>query len=363
MSVQLGAEDEGRGRAVQPRADHGRAELERVRLLQGMPDREISWLERALGPEPYRLLVGLVTNPLSVAGLILLAAFAIVALAAPILAPPRSSDPYQIPRDGFHPTPRPPGAVWESRPPDLPFWWESVVGTDHWIHLMGTASGQWDIWYGVVWGTRTAFRVGVMVTAAVTFLGILIGSISGFYGGMVDNVIMRITDIFMTFPFLVAALTFSTILTPVMGRNILPAVIALIAFGWMTYARLVRGDILSVKERDFVMAARVIGASDLRILFRHILPNAIFPTLVVASMDVGTYVITFAALSFLGVGAEVGYADWGQLISFARAWITALADYWYVVVFPGAAIVLFVLAWNLVGDAVRDLFDPRLRGT
>jgi peptide/nickel transport system permease protein len=173
---------------------------------------------------------------------------------------------------------------------------------------------------------------------------------------------MRITDIFLTFPFLLAALTLSTILTPRMGRSIIPAIVALIAFGWMSYARLIRGDILSVKERDYVMAARVIGASDWRILFRHIVPNAIFPTLVVASMDVGTYVLTFAALSFLGVGAEVGYADWGQLISFARAWITELIKFWYAVVFPGLAIILFVLAWNLVGDAVRDLFDPRMRG-
>ena len=100
-----------------------------------------------------------------------------------------------------------------------------------------------------------------------------------------------------------------------------------------------------------------------RYLFRHILPNAIFPTLVVASMDVGTYVLSFAALSFLGVGTEVGYADWGQIISFARDWITDLATYWYVVVYPALAIVFFVLAWNLIGDAVRDLFDPRLRGT
>ncbi|RMF32398.1 MAG: ABC transporter permease, partial [Chloroflexi bacterium] len=233
---------------------------------------------------------------------------------------------------------------------------------DKWVHLLGTASGQWDIYYGVVWGTRTAFRVGVIITLAVVTIGIIIGSLSAYYGGKVDMILMRITDIFLAFPFLVAALTLSAVLTPVIGKGILPAIIALITFGWMGYARLIRGDILSVKERDFVTAARLIGARDFRILTRHILPNAIFPTLVVASMDMGSYVLSFAALSFLGIGAEVGYADWGQLLSFARDWITNLADFWYIVVYPGVALVLFVLAWNLVGDALRDIFDPRMRG-
>ncbi|HEX7557199.1 MAG TPA: ABC transporter permease subunit, partial [Leptolinea sp.] len=113
---------------------------------------------------------------------------------------------------------------------------------------------------------------------------------------------------------------------------------------------------------DFVMAARVVGAKDSRILFKHIIPNAIYPTLVLASMDIGTVVISFAALSFLGIGTEVGYADWGQLLSFARNWIPNLFTYWYIVVFPGIALILFVLGWNLVGDALRDIMDPRMRG-
>jgi len=323
----------------------------------------MSRLERWVGPETYRVLKGLFRNPLSVTGLILLGFFVLVALAAPILAPPRDpAHPYQIPRDGFHPNPKPPGTPWRSRQPPLPFWWKAVVGTDHWIHIMGTAAGQWDIYYGVVWGTRTAFKVGIIITFAVALIGIVIGSVSAYYGGWVDMVLMRITDIFLSFPFLLAAMTLSAILTPVLGKSLLPATIALITFGWMGYARLIRSDILSIKEREYVLAARVIGASDFRILVRHILPNAIFPTLVVASMDMGSYVLTFAALSFLGIGAEVGYADWGQLLSFARDWITNLADYWYTVVFPGMALVLFVLAWNLVGDALRDILDPRLRG-
>ena len=137
---------------------------------------------------------------------------------------------------------------------------------------------------------------------------------------------------------------------------------ALIVFGWMGYSRIIRGDILSIKERDYVMAARVIGVKDNRILLRHIIPNAIFPTLVLASLAIGDVVLSFAALSFLGIGTEVGYSDWGQILSFARNWITSLNTYWYIVVYPGVALVLFVMGWNLIGDALRDVLDPRMRG-
>jgi peptide/nickel transport system permease protein len=139
--------------------------------------------------------------------------------------------------------------------------------------------------------------------------------------------------------------------------------LAIIFFGWMTYARVIRGNILALRELDYAQAARVIGASNLRILLRHLLPNAVFPVLVIASMNTGSYVLTFAALSFLGLGAQRGYADWGQMINFARNWVPSLAAHWYIVVFPGMAIVLFVLSWNLVGDALRDILDPRLTGS
>jgi peptide/nickel transport system permease protein len=159
-----------------------------------------------------------------------------------------------------------------------------------------------------------------------------------------------------------AALILAAILTPRIGQSLWPAVIALIAFGWMEYSRIIRGDILSIKERDYIMAARVIGAKDGRILFRHILPNAIFPTMVLASLAIGDVVLSFAALSFLGIGTQVGYADWGQVLSFARNWISSLTTYWYIIVWPGLTLVLFVMGWNLVGDALRDVLDPRLRG-
>lgn len=315
----------------------------------------------------------LLRNPTSLTGLILVFFFVVIALAAPVIAPPaeKARDPYMIPHDGFAVEPRPPSGE----------------------HPLGTTEGQYDILYGIVWGTRTAFRVGIVITFFTAVMGVIVGSIAAFYGGWVDDVLMRITEIFMAFPFLLAALTLTAVLQTVYGRGeagiliwgakaiafvafghfptrpldpvslrLLTAMMALMAFGWMTYARLIRGDILALKGRDFVLAARTLGAGDFRILFRHILPNAIYPTLVVASMDIGSYVLSFAGLGFLGLGAQIGYADWGQMISFARNWIPRLADHWYIVVFPGAAILLFVLGWNLIGDAFRDILDPRLRG-
>jgi peptide/nickel transport system permease protein len=330
---------------------------------QGITEREATLLERTLGPENARIIRGLFTNTLSVAGLFLIGLFVAVSLLAPVLAPPLNpNQPYIIPRDGFSAEPKPPGTVWNRNVPDLPFWYRAVTGRDAWVHLMGTSSGQYDVYYGVIWGARTAFVVGIVIVGASALIGITVGSMAAYYGGRTDDILMRITEIFMCFPYLMAALTLSAILVPRLGRGVYSAMVALITFGWMGYARLVRGDILSVKERDYIMAARVIGATDRRILLRHILPNSIFPTLVYASLDLGAIVLSFAALSFIGVGTELGYADWGQILSFARDWITALNRYWYIVAFPGAALVLFVLGWNLVGDALRDVLDPSMRG-
>jgi peptide/nickel transport system permease protein len=324
--------------------------------------RKISWLERLLGPENYRIVKGLLKTPASILGFILIGFFILVFIFAPVIAPPVTNDPYKIPRDGYKSEPQPMGTEWKKNVPDIPFWYTALTGKDKWVHLLGTSEGQYDIFYGLIWGVRTAFKTGFIVVLATFLIGTILGSISAYYGGWVDNVIMRVVDIFMTLPFILAALIMAAVLIPVIGRGTLPAVLALITFGWMAYARIIRGDILSVKERDYVLAARVVGVKDSRILFKHILPNAVFPTLVYASLDIGNIVLSFAALSFLGIGTEVGYADWGQVLSFARNWITSLADYWYIVIWPGLTLVLFVMGWNLVGDALRDVLDPRMRG-
>jgi peptide/nickel transport system permease protein len=332
-------------------------------LRETISAREIGRVERFLGPENYRIVTGLLKTPASIAGFILITFFILVALAAPLIAPPvNPNDPYKIPRDGFKAQPQPMGAVWKTKAPPLPVWWKPIMKTDKWVHILGTSQGQYDVFYGIIWGTRTAFRTGLIVTITTFLIGVIIGSVSAYYGGAVDNIIMRIVDVFLTLPFILAALILATILTPRIGKSLYPAIIALIAFGWMGYARVVRGDILSIKERDYIMAARVIGVKDSRILFRHIIPNAIFPTLVLASLAVGDVVLSFAALSFLGIGTEVGYADWGQVLSFARNWITSLDVYWYIIVWPGLALVLYVMGFNLVGDALRDVLDPRMRG-
>lgn len=321
-------------------------------------------IEKMFGPEGYRLVKGLMTNPLSVSGIIIIVLFILVAVFAPALvpAPTENWDPYLIPRDGFHAEPKPPGTPWtRNAPAEVPGWYKALTGNEEWVHLMGTASGQYDVFYGVVWGTRTALFIGGIVVAASAVIGILVGAISGYYGGWLDEILMRIVEIFVAFPFLVAALILASLLVPKMGRSIWPASIALIAFGWTGYARLLRGDILSTKEREYVQAARAAGAKDSHLILKHILPNAIYPTLVVLSLDMGAIVLNFAALSFLGVGTPEGYADWGQIVSFARDWILSLDVHWYIILYPGIALLLYGLSWNLVGDALRDILDPKLR--
>lgn len=282
-------------------------------------------------------------NTLSIVGFSLIALFIAVALLAPVLAPPGAStrDPYLIPHEGFATDPQPPRKG----------------------HVFGTTEGQYDLYYGIVWGTRTAFRVSFVVIVISVVIGLIFGGLSGYYGGRIDEIIMRVTDIFLAFPGLVLAV----VVVAVLGRSLDNVMVAIALVNWPTYARLLRGDILTVRNRDFVEAARAMGGNDVRVILKHVLPNVVYPFLVFGSLDMGLVVITAAALSFLGLGAEVGYADWGMLVNLSRNWIIGSAgnpfDYWYVLVFPGIAISLFVLGWNLLGDAFRDILDPRLRGS
>lgn len=274
-------------------------------------------------------------------GLVLVAFFGLVALLAPVLAPPPqgSRDPYLIPQDGISSEPAAPSRR----------------------HPFGTTELQFDLYYGMVWGARTAFKVALTVVTASLLVGVLIGGLAGFYGRWVDDALMRLTDIVLAFPDIVLAVVIVALTRPSL-QNVMLAVAAV---SWPSYARLLRGEVLALREREFVLAARALGASDARILFRHVLPNAVYPLLVVASLSMGRIVITAAALSFLGLGAPVGYADWGQLIALSRNWIGGSAGspfaYGHTVLVPGTAIFLFVLGWNLLGDAARDALDPRQR--
>ncbi len=279
-------------------------------------------------------------NPSAVIGFGLLFFFVGVALAAPYLAPPKYAHaPYQMPHQGFSPTPKAPSAQ----------------------NLFGTTSGQYDIYYGVVWGTRTAFKIGLFVVGIAGFIGVSLGVISGYYGGWFDEILMRFVDIVWSVPLLVLAMT----IVVAFGRGLENIMIALALVEWRWYVRVIRSEVLKLRDQDFVQAARLMGLSDIKIIRRHILPNAIYPVLIMASMDMGSMVITASFMSFVGLGAPKGYADWGQMVALARNYIVGPPDdpmrFWYTVVIPGTCIILFVLAWNLIGDALRDAFDPKLR--
>lgn len=285
-----------------------------------------------------RIFKRIVKNKASLTGFVLVACFALVALLAPVLAPVSNpNDPYQMPQHSYQITPQPPSA-------------------EHWL---GTSEQQYDLYYGVVWGTRLAFKVGITVTFLAFLIGLFLGSAAAYFGGKIDELIMRFTDVVFAIPSLVLAMVIAAMLGPDLNNMM----IALTAVAWPSYARLVRADVLSVKNRDFVIASKALGARGPRLLLKHILPNSIYPSVVVASLDIGYIVLTAASLSFLGLGAQAGTADWGQLIAMARNWVlgdgTNTFAYWYTVVVPGGAIFLFVLGWNLLGDGFRDILDPR----
>jgi peptide/nickel transport system permease protein len=279
-------------------------------------------------------------NPSAVIGFSLLFFFILVALLAPYIAPPKHPDnPYLMPHYGYSSVPSPPGKE----------------------NIFGTTSGQYDIFYGIIWGTRTAFKIGLFVAGTGAVIGIILGLIAGYYGGFVDELLMRATDIIFAIPILV--LTMAIVVA--FGRGLDKVMIALALVNWRNYIRVMRSGILSLRELDFVHAAKLMGVSNLKIMYRHILPNSIHSVIVLASMDIGSLVIIAAFMSFIGLGAPKGYADWGQMVALARDYILGPPGeplkYWYTVVIPGSAIVLFVLSWNLIGDALRDAFDPKIR--
>jgi peptide/nickel transport system permease protein len=281
------------------------------------------------------------SSPLSVVGAVIVIFFIIIALLAPFIAHPTNRNPYMIPHSGYASDPRPPNAE----------------------HPFGTTEEQFDLFYGVVWGARTAFIVALSVVATAVAIALILGSVSGYYGGPVDEIMMRITDIFLAFP----GLILTVVIVAVLGQSVRNAVIAIAAVEWPSYTRLLRGEFLRARDMEYVLAAKALGSGDPRIIARHVIPNTIYPMLILASLNMGGIVITFAALSFLGLGAPPGYADWGQLVSLSHNWIAGTAGdpftYWYTLIVPGTAIFLFVLGWNLLGDAFRDIFDPRLQGS
>jgi len=265
-------------------------------------------------------------NRVALASLIFLVILVLVALLAPWLAP---YDPYLG---------------------DMP---NALQGPsqEHWL---GTDELGRDILSRIIYGARISLRVGFLAVAIAKTAGVILGSLAGYYGRWVDNLIMRFMDIMLAFPSLLLAIAFMVVL----GKGVENAIIAIAIVSVPEYARIVRGSVLSVKENTYIEAARAIGNSDLRIIFRHILPNVLAPIIVRGTLGISTAILDTAALGFLGLGVQPPYAEWGSMLGAGRSYLFNAP---HLVTFPGIAITLTVMAFNLLGDGLRDALDPRLR--
>jgi peptide/nickel transport system permease protein len=263
-------------------------------------------------------------NKWTYAGLVIILFFILCALAAPWIAP---EDPYEI------------NLVMQLAPPGP----EHILGRDY--------NGS-DILSRLLYGARISMVIGLAVVSVSGIIGVFLGLVSGYYGGWVDLILMRLVDILLAFPGLLLAIA----LVAVLGPSLSNVVIALIALGWVPFARLVRGQVITVKERNFILAARTSGQSDLRIMIFHILPNIISVVIVQATFNLAGVIISESSLSFLGLGAPPGTPSWGAMLSEGKQ---VILDAPHVSIFPGLAILLVVLAFNFVGDGLRDKFDPK----
>ncbi len=266
-------------------------------------------------------------NPLATAGVILVALFVVCALFAPWLAP---QDPAHI---------------------DLP---ARLVGPSA-AHWFGTDELGRDIFSRIIFGARISLLVGGSVVVFSLFLGLIVGSVAGYYGGRIDRFVnVIVMNAFLSFPGILLAIAFVAFL----GPGIFNLILALSIGGWVGYARLVRAQVLAAREREYVDAARALGASDLRILRRHILPNVSQPVVVQAAIGMAGAVLAEATMSFLGLGVPPPAASWGSMLNDGRS---HLFDAPHLVLFPALAVMLAVLSFNFIGDALRDYLDPRSR--
>jgi peptide/nickel transport system permease protein len=272
-------------------------------------------------------LLGALRQPAILAGVVVMVVFLLAALLAPLLAP------YQPLEQNILAGLKAPSAE----------------------HLFGTDKLGRDIFSRILYGARISLFVGVAVVLLSSVVGTLLGVVAGYVGGWADEILMRITDIFFAFPSLILAMAIAGALGPSLPN----ALIAISAATWPVYARLLRGQVLALKEREFVLAARTVGVPEWLIIVRHLLPNMLAPLLVQGSFDMGGAITAVAGLSFIGFGAQPPTPEWGVMISEAR---TYMATAWWMGTFPALAIMLVVGSFNLLGDGLRDLLDPRLRG-
>jgi peptide/nickel transport system permease protein len=223
-------------------------------------------------------------------------------------------------------------------------------------HPLGTTPLGQDILAGVILAAQVDATIAIVVVGVSLAIGVILGVVSGYLGGLIDEALMRVTDVFLSIPALILAIAIAAAL----GRSIEHVMIAIIITNWPSYTRLVRGQALSLRENQYVEAAKAVGARESRIIFRHILPNTLSPITVQATLDIGSVVLVAAALSFIGIGAGPETPEWGAMIARGFEFL-AVSGFWWEVVFPGLFILFFVMSFNLFGDGLRDILDPRLR--
>lgn len=221
-------------------------------------------------------------------------------------------------------------------------------------HFLGTDQLGRDVLSRMIWGSRISLKVGFVAIGIATVIGIIFGAISGYYGGWVDSIMMRFVDIMLCFPAFFLILAVIAFLEP----SIWNIMVVIGITGWMGIARLVRAEFLSLKEREFVLSAKALGASDIRVIFRHILPNAMAPIIISATLGVAGAILTESALSFLGIGVQPPTPSWGNILTAGKDNIEIA---WWLSLFPGLAILITVLGYNLLGEGIRDSLDPRLK--
>lgn len=266
-------------------------------------------------------------NRVAVFGAVLLFLEIMIALLAPWLAP---HNPTQLQLDKVLLPPGAPG------------------------HLLGTDEFGMDVLSRLIYGARISLTVGLVVVSISAGLGILLGALAGYYGGWVDTVVMRVVDLLLAFPFFVLAIAIMAVL----GPSLYNAMIALGSIGWTGYARIVRGQFLALREKEFVEGARSAGCNDLYVIVRHMLPNSWAPVIVQATLGLGGAILSASGLSFLGMGAQPPTPEWGAMLSTGQYYIRRAP---WLTTYPGLAILLTVLALNFVGDGLRDALDPRLK--
>lgn len=301
-------------------------------MATAAPERVLATATRTRKQFRYRLAGRFLREPSAVFAGVVLTLLVLSAIAAPLLAP-------------YDPT------ATELRLRNTPPAWQEGGSTEH---LLGTDPVGRDLLSRIIYGARVSLAVGIIVTTLAALIGVLFGLLAGYYPGPIDEAVMRVSDLFLAFPFILLAIT----IIAVLGSGLVNLILVLVITGWVQYARLVRGLVLSIKQNQYVEAARVAGALDSRVIVRHILPNTFAPVIVLATLQVAFVLLTEAALNFLGLGVDPSTPTWGSMVNDGRLYIY---NAWWVITFPGVAIMLAVLSINMLGDWLRDAFDPTLR--